>query len=570
MENTIAHPTRSFVPESVNVGDWTQLEPLFLQLLEREIDSVPELEQWLLDSSELAALISEERSRRYIQMTCHTDDADCEQRYLEFVERVEPRWKSFGHKLRVKYFETPSREQLPKSRYEVLNRNTEADIRLFREENIPLQTEETKLSQTYQKLCGAMTVEFDGQEQTLPQMAKVLEETDRSRRQAAWEKTVERRLQDREQLDQIFSDLIRKRNSIARNAGFEDFKKYAFLMYKRFDYTVKDCQAFHAAVEREVVPLARRLAEKRRKQLGLETLRPWDVSVDPLGRPPLRPFETVEQLCSGCEAIFRGIEPILADRFVTMKEQGELDLDSRKGKAPGGYLSSLDAVRRPFIFMNAAGLQRDVETLLHECGHAFHLLECRDEPLLEYREAPLEFAEVASMAMELFGSDSLTTFYDADDAARAKRKLLEGIIEVLPWIARIDAFQLWIYKNPKHVKEERTRYWLELDERYGIELDWSGYEAARETSWQKQLHLYCCPFYYIEYGIAQLGALQLWRRFKTNPGAAIRDYRAALALGGAKPLPYLFETAGAQFDFSEETIKPLIKEIERELATLPE
>ena len=569
-ENAIKEFKRSFVPESANLGEWSQIEPLFKQLLDRNIGSAQELEQWLLEQSELSSCISEERARRYIEMTCHTDDPEREKRYLEFIEHIEPKYKPFFHQILEKYDNCPHRKQLPEDRYAVYNLRVEADIKIFREENIPLQTEESKLSQTYQKVCGAMTVEFDGKEQTMPQMAKYLEETDRSRREEAWAKMAARRLQDRDQFSDIFGKLVKLRNSIARNAGFEDFRKYAFLMYKRFDYTPKDCLQFHATVERDIVPLMRRVAENRRKQLGVEKLRPWDLSVDPKGRPPLRPFEKVEDLCNGCERIFRKLDTQLADRFVEMKQKGELDLDSRIGKAPGGYLSSLDEIRRPFIFMNAAGLQRDVETLLHESGHAFHALEARNEPLLDYRESPLEFAEVASMSMELFGADLLTEFYSVEDAARAKRNLLEGIIEILPWIARIDAFQHWIYQNPKHVKEERIRYWLELGERFGVDLDWSGHERTQESLWQRQLHLFCCPFYYIEYGIAQLGALQLWCRFKKEPKEALQGYRAALALGGAKPLPQLFEASGAKFDFTENTIKPLMKEVEKELAHLPE
>jgi len=562
--------SRSFVPEKANLGCWEDIEPLYKQLLEREIHSVQELEQWIVDESEFASCLSEERARRYIEMTCHTDDEEREKRYLEFIERIVPRCKPHGHRLNEKFFQSPYRKELPPERYALLSTRVEAEIKIFRVENIPLQTEESKRSQTYQKICGAMSVNFDGKEHTMPQMAKYLEKTDRIHRQAAWEAMTKRRLENREELDDIFSKLIKLRNSIARNAGFEDFRKYAFLMYKRFDYHPKDCLKFHSAVEHSVVPLARKLAKIRKKTMNLNSLRPWDLQVDPHSRPPLIPFENVDALKNGCGRIFQKIDPQLANYFSEMQQKGELDLDSRKGKAPGGYLSSLDEIRRPFIFMNAAGLQRDVETLLHESGHAFHMLEARDEPLLEYRDAPLEFAEVASMSMELFGVDHLSEFYSDEEANRAKRKLLEGIIDVLPWIARIDAFQHWIYEHPKHVKEERCRYWLELEKRFAVEVDWSGYEAVQESFWQRQLHLYCCPFYYIEYGIAQLGALQLWRRYKNNPTETIQGYRSALALGGSKPLPQLFEAAGAKFDFTEETIQPLMKEIEKELAAMPE
>ncbi|MGC9328373.1 MAG: M3 family oligoendopeptidase, partial [Candidatus Hinthialibacter sp.] len=405
--------------------------------------------------------------------------------------------------------------------------------------------------QAYQKLCGAMTVEFDGREQTMPQMAKYQEETDRARRREAWELTANRRLQDRASMDDIFNQLVQRRRQMARNAGCDTFVDYAFRMYHRFDYTPADCLRFHETVESCIMPVVHANDERRREVMNLDALRPWDMAVDPLGRPPLRPFEEASELAEKVERILRHIEPELAEQFWMMHQNGELDLESRKGKAPGGYQYTLDEVRRPFIFMNAAGLHRDVETLLHESGHAFHALACRNDPLLPYRESPIEFAEVASMAMELFGARYYEEFYSAADAARARRRHLESVIDVLAWIARIDAFQHWIYTHPAHTAQERTAYWLELDERFGARLDWSGCEAVRESLWQRQLHLFCHPFYYIEYGIAQLGALQLWRIFQQDEAEAVRGYRRALALGGAKPLPQLFEAAGARFDFSQ-------------------
>ncbi|MGD8817969.1 MAG: M3 family metallopeptidase, partial [Acidobacteriota bacterium] len=311
------------------------------------------------------------------------------------------------------------------------------------------------------------------------------------------------------------------------------------------------------------VPLSERTTAE------FDTLRPWDLEVDPLGRGPLQPFETSDQLEDGVQEIFARLDPELAALFASMRSEGDLDLDSRKGKAPGGYMSTRDEKRRPFIFMNAAGVQRDVETLLHESGHAFHAFATRHEPLVAYRHSPIEFAEVASMTMELFADDDLDVFYSTDDAARAKRKHLEGIIKILPWIAQIDAFQHWIYAHPDHGRDERTARWLQLDKDFGAAVDWSGYRDNRESYWQRQLHLFLHPFYYIEYGIAQLGALQLWLRFKGNRKEALQGYRSALALGGSRPLPELFEAAGARFDFSAETIGPLVEAVQEELAGLP-
>ncbi|MFB3788455.1 MAG: M3 family oligoendopeptidase [bacterium] len=561
---------RRFVPENVDLGKWDQIEPLFQNLKDRELKSKADLEQWLVDQSELFACLSEERGRRYIRMTCHTDNAEYEKQYLDYIENIDPKCKPYEHALNKKYVECPLRREMDSERYQVLDRNIEAEIQLFREENIPLQTESQKLSQAYQKLCGAMTVEFDGQERTLPQMAKYLEETDRPRRQAAWEGIARRRLQDREKMDEIFDQLIAIRHRMALQADCTNFIEYAFQMYKRFDYSPRDCERFHQAVEAAVVPLARQILGRRRQLMKLDPLRPWDTAADPLGRPPLRPFQTGEELMAGVQKILLQVDPELAAVFQEMGRRGELDLESRKGKAPGGYQYTLDEIRRPFIFMNAAGLHRDVETLTHESGHAFHAVASRNEPLLPYRDSPIEFAEVASMSMELFCAEYYGEFYSEADAARAKRKHLEGIIEIIPWIARIDAFQHWLYSHPEHTREERGRYWLELDRRFGMPLDWTGYEETQESLWQRQLHLFCHPFYYIEYGIAQLGALQLWKNFKSGGKAAVERYRQALALGGSRPLPALFKAAGAEFDFSAEIITPLMNEVEKDLAVLAE
>ncbi|MDP8245854.1 MAG: M3 family oligoendopeptidase [Candidatus Hinthialibacter antarcticus] len=560
---------RRFVPADCDLGEWPQLQSLFDLLLGRAVATAADLEQWLLDMSELASCLAEERARRYIDMTCNTEDEEIEQRYLHFLETIDPQCKPYWHNLNEMYVASPLRSELPQDRYGVYDRTTEAEIKLFRKDNIPLQTEAAKQSQRYQKLCGAMMVEFDGAERTLPQMGKYLEETERDRRQGAWAVVAQRRLQERDDFNAIFDELVRLRHQIAQNAGFEDYVGYAFLNYKRFDYTPQHCFDFHQAVETCVVPLARRLNDERKAALKVDSLRPWDLSVDPLGRSPLRPFQAGEDLLHGVKRIIHHYDEELSAQLAEMYAQGELDLESRKGKAPGGYQYTLEEVRRPFIFMNAAGLQRDVETLLHEAGHAFHAIASRNEPLVDYRSSPIEFAEVASMSMELFGQDYFEEFYSKDDALRAKRLHLEGVIKILPWIAQIDAFQHWIYTHPTHTRDERTAQWLELSERFGGGVDWTGFEEVQQSLWQRQLHLYCHAFYYIEYGIAQLGALQLWGRYKVDSADALRRYRQALALGGSRPLPKLFEAAGIHFDFSEATIKPLTETIEAELKTLP-
>jgi oligoendopeptidase F len=413
-----------------------------------------------------------------------------------------------------------------------------------------------------------MTVMFRGTERTLAQMAPFLEEIDRSVRKEAWELAANRRLEDRETLDKLFDQMKELRIEIAREAGFSNYVDFAFQERERFDYGPADTIRFHEAVERAVVPLARQIQKEQQTALKVETLRPWDASVDRLGRGPLEPFKDVEKLASGCEAIFRDVDSELGEQFAFLRSRELLDLPNRKGKAPGGYQTTLEDARLPFIFMNAVGLDSDLRTLLHEGGHAFHTLASRGEPLAAYRESPIEFCEVASMSMELLGARRIDAFYQPAEKDRSNRKLLEGIVLILPWIATVDAFQLWIYRHPNHTWAERRAAWRELLERFGGDIDWTSYEEARDHSWHRQLHIFLYPFYYIEYGIAQLGALQIWQRSLTDRAGAVADYKKALALGGARPLPELFAAAGIRFDFSEQIIGPLMETIRTELAKL--
>ncbi len=565
-----AYRPRSFVPEKTNLGDWQQIAPLFDQLDARAglCRSPSELERWLLDSSELGAALDDEGSRRYIAMTCHTDSPEAEAAYLYFVEHIEPELKPRQFKLAKLFLEHPLRPQLPRERYFVFDRNIRLLVELFRPENVPLETQEAKLSQQYQKLIGSLTVQFQGQERTLVQMGRYLEEPDRALRQEAWELTANRRLQEAEQIESIFEQLLKLREQIAANAGFPDYLQYAFRARGRFDYTPQDCLRFHEAIEMADMPALRQLQSERRKQLGLNALRPWDLAVDPSNKPPLRPFEKVETLVTDTQEILTRLDDKMARDFRLMREMRLLDLDNRKGKAPGGYQSTLAESRLPFIFMNAVGMQRDVETLLHEAGHAFHTLAVRDEDLRAYRDAPLEFCEVASMSMELLGNQFIEQFYSPEDARRARREHLEGIVEIFPWIATVDAFQHWIYSHPGHSRAERQKAWLELMDRFGGDVDWGGYANARANWWHRQLHIFIHPFYYIEYGIAQLGALQIWANSRRNASQALGQYHRALALGGSRPLPELFQTAGCRFDFGYQTVQPLVKLVSDELGRL--
>lgn len=564
------HQRRRFVPQDIDLGDWNQVAPLFdaLEIRVAACRSVSEFERWILDGGELSAALDEESSKRYIAMTCHTDSPEAEKAYLHFVEQIDPQLKPRQFKLAQMFLEHPLRAQLPRNRYFVFDRNTQLYVELYRPENVPLETEEAKLCQQYQKLSGSLTVNFRGEEKTLVQMGRYLEEPDRALRQEAWELVANRRLQEADQFETIFEQLLALREKIAANAGYPNYLEYAFRMRGRFDYTPEDCRKFHNAIVSEVMPVLRQLQAERRQQLGLPSLRPWDLAVDPLNRPPLRPFEQVEKMVSQTQEIFDKLDPKLSKDFQLMHNLSLLDLDNRKGKAPGGYQSTLAESRLPFIFMNAVGVQRDVETLLHESGHAFHALATRDEDLYSYRSAPIEFCEVASMSMELLGNRYLESFYTPDEARRARRDHLQGIVGLFPWIATVDAFQHWIYSHPGHTRQERQQGWLELMDRFGGDVDWSGYEKARANLWHRQLHIFIHPFYYVEYGIAQLGALQVWANSRRDSRQALQDYHQSLALGGSRPLPDLFKAAGCVFDFSAPTVRPLLELVRGELTHL--
>lgn len=533
--------------------------------------TVGELESWLVDWSELSATLDEEGSRRYIAMTCHTEDTGTEKAYLHFLEQVEPQIKPRQFRLEKLLVGHPLRAQLPLPRYEVYLRDVRNRVEIFREENVALETEDSKLGQQYMKLSGALTVQFRGEEKTLTQMGKLLEDPDRVLREEAWKLVTYRRLQEREAFDEQFEGLWKLREQMAANAGFANYRDYAFRKLGRFDYTPAECAQYHDAVASEVVPVLRELQARRREQLGLQTLRPWDTAVDPLNRPPLKPFDEVGQMVSGTQRIFDRLDAELAARFRQMDDLHLLDLANRKGKAPGGYQQTLAEARLPFIFMNAVGQQRDVEVLLHEAGHAFHALAARAEDLLPYRQSPpIEFCEVASMSMELLGGRYMGEFYDEADVTRARRAHLEGIVATLCWVATVDAFQHWLYTHPGHSRGERAAAWNALMDRFSGDVDWSGHEAARAYVWHKQLHIFVVPFYYIEYGIAQLGALQVWANSQRDPVKALAAYKQSLTLGGSRPLPELFAAAGCRFQFDVGTIRELIGLVRSELGKLDE
>jgi oligoendopeptidase F len=558
---------RNYLPQDFKVTDWSSLEPFLKELLERPVNSKEDLEKWLNDSSEVEAVIGEDAAWRQIRMTCDTENKALEEAFTYFVMEIQPKIQPYADKLNRKLVDNPYTTQLTGEAYEVYLRNVKKNIELFREQNIPLQADIAVLAQHFGVISGKMSVQVQGREYTLQQASKFLENPDRNVREEVYRKTNERRLQDKEQLNDLFNQLLAKRTQVAKNAGFDNYRDYKFVDLGRFDYTKEDCFQFQEAVKTGVLPLVDFIYDRKRQKLGLESLRPWDTDAEPAGIEPLHPFETGEELVNKTIECFRKMNPFFAECLIKMKAMGRLDLDSRKGKAPGGYNCPLPETGAPFIFMNAAGQMGDVTTMVHEGGHAIHSFLAHPLPLTAFKEYPMEIAEVASMTMELFSMDYWDVFFDnEEDLKRAKEHQLERVLTIFPWIATIDKFQHWIYENPTHTMEERDENWRRILNEYTSKaVDVTGLEEYRKYSWQRQLHLYEVPFYYIEYGIAQLGAIGLWKQFKENKENAINNDINALKLGGTKTLPELYKAAGLKFSFAPDYISELMLFVQQEL-----
>ncbi len=554
--------------EFMNWG-WSQIEPRYRELEARELTAAT-VGDWLADWSRLNDLISEAQARLFIATTLDTTDEAAVSRFHTYLEQVIEPVEQAEQNLREKLLASG----LQPDGFAIPLRNMRAAAELFREANVPLFTQEQKFANEYDRIVGAQTVEWQGKELTLAQLKPVYQDADRSQREQAWRLAMNRWLQDREELNNLWRQLMDLRKRMAKNAGFNDYREFRWKQFARFDYTPADCETFHDAIEQVVVPAAKRIYDKRRQQMGLDTLRPWDTDVDPLNRPPLRPFQDVADLDAKAEAIFRQVDPQLGDYFGIMRQEKLLDLDNRKGKAPGGYQQDLAAVKRPFIFMNAVGLHDDVQTLLHEGGHAFHCFESAPLPYSQQRQFGAEMAEVASMSMELLAAPYLTAahggYYSTADAARARIEHLETLILFWPYMAVVDAFQHWVYTHHDEATDPANCDWKwgELWSRFMVGLDWSGLEDSRVTGWQRKLHIFQVPFYYVDYGLAQVGAVQVWRNALRDPAAAVRQYRHALALGGTRTLPELYAAAGARFAFDAATLGELVHLIETTMSDL--
>jgi len=500
-------------------------------------------------------------------MTCDTTDKNLEEAFNFFCMEIQPKIQPYADALNKKLINSPFTKELELGKYFTYLRSVKKNIELFREENIQPQSELAVMQQQYGVICGKMMIEVNGEEYTLQQAAKFLESHDRNLREEVYRKINERRLQDKDALNDLYTQLIQKRHQVAINAGFENYRDYRFKELGRFDYTKEDCYKFHEAVRQHVLPLVNKIYQKKKKKLKLDDLRPWDVEAEPEGTKPLTPFTTSEELINKSIECFKQLRPFFGECLQQMNAMKHLDLESRKGKAPGGYNCPLAESGAPFIFMNAAGQMHDVTTMVHEGGHAVQSFLTHSLELNAFKEYPMEIAEVASMAMELFSMEHWEVFFDnKEDLQRAKEHQLERTITIFPWIAIIDKFQHWVYENPNHSVDVRNNKWMEILKKFSDNvIDYSGLEKYRENAWQQQLHLFEVPFYYIEYGIAQLGAIGIWMQFKKNKQQAIDNYMNALSLGGTKTLPQLYETAGLKFDFSPENIKTLMDFVSEEM-----
>jgi len=567
LDANIDKQPRTLLPEDFKVTTWEALKPYFDELLARPIENVATLEKWLKDISELDAVISEDAAWRQIRMTCDTTDKSLEEAFAYFCMEIQPQLQPYTDALNKKLLASEYLNQLDQDLYATYLRSVKKQVKLFREENVPLLAELSVQSQQYGPIVGKMTINVNGQEYTLQQAARFLESSDRALREEVYRKTSERRLQDKDQLDQLYTTLVQKRDQVARNAGFANYRDYKFEDLGRFDYTKEDCFQFHAAVKEHILPLVKNFQEKQRQKLGLDVLRPWDGEAEPAGVKPLEPFHTGEELINKAIATFDELGPFFGNCLRVMQKMGRLDLESRKGKAPGGYNCPLAETGVPFIFMNAAGQMKDLTTMVHEGGHAVHSFLSHNLKMSFFKEYPMEIAEVASMSMELFTMDHWNIFFsNPDELRRAKLQQLERAIVIFPWIATIDKFQHWVYEHPQHTVEERTAAWLSILEEFSTQtVDFSGLEASRAASWQRQLHLFEVPFYYIEYGIAQLGAIAMWKQYKENKQQALDNYVKALSLGSTRTLPELYKAAGIKFDFSPAYVKELADFVQAEI-----
>jgi len=560
----------NFIPKNTKINSWDDLKPHFDILINQDISTKNDLKSLIQQYSELISVFEEDFAWSYINMSCHTENNDYVKKYEKFTSIIEPEFNKMANVLTKKIATHPQFSKLDSHRFGQLSKLFKRELEMFRDVNVPLNAELSKLSSQYDQVSGGLTANIDGEDLPMPIAGTRLLSSDREVRKNAWLAMQESRYAKKDEFDTLYSDMVKLRHKVAVNAGYDNFRDYQHDNLQRFDYTPADTEAFHNAVETCVKPLALSIHKKHCEKLGLDLsdYRPWDGSGAPEGQTPLKPFEGGEELMEKAIDIFSILKPEFGENLKTMAKKKLFDLDSRKSKSPGGYNYPLEVTGMPFIFMNAAGTQRDVTTMMHEGGHAMHTFLCNEEPLVQYRETPSEMAETASMSMELMTSPYWDKFYNKEDHIRARREHLEGIITFFPWCATVDALQHWVYLNPEHTVEERDNHFVALTKRFGSCINWNGYEHYQRNGWQRQGHVFGVPFYYIEYGIAQLGALQMYRNFVKNNETGLDGYIKGLQMGNSKPIPEVWEKMGINFDFSADTIKELMDFVQEELDKL--
>ncbi|MEZ4879735.1 MAG: M3 family oligoendopeptidase [Chitinophagales bacterium] len=563
----IERPARHFVAEELMINDWSDLEQYYSNLNNRVINSTDDLMQFLKDRSELDKIVEEDYRWRYVRQTCDTENQAYKKEYNDFINNILAHLMEQTNLLNQKIVNSTFFNDLDDDRFFTYKRNLKNDIALYREENIKLNQEEQIKAQQYGDIIASLNITHDGKEYTLQQAAKFLQSSDRDLRKTIYDKVNEQRLKVANQLDELYSELIQIRHQMALNAGFENYRDYKLQALGRFDYGVAESEQFHDAIQQEIMPLVNKIFEKRKSDLSLDALKPYDLDVETSNLPALQPYETTDEFIEKSIACLNDVDSFFADCISIMHNMQYLDLDSRKGKAPGGYNMGMPEINVPFVFMNGSGMQRDVETMVHEAGHAVHSFLMGDLAYNFDQEITSECAELASMSMEFFTHKGLSEFYSEADKKRAIKNHIEGIISILPWIALIDKFQHWVYTHPTHTIAERHQTWNEMFSSFSSSVtNWSNYENIKNIVWQKQLHLFEVPFYYIEYGIAQLGAIGMFKNFKANETATIANYKKALALGSIATLPVMYQTAGVPFDFSQARVNELVSFLQTELA----
>lgn len=570
---------RTYLPATLNFTTFNDVKSFYDELQNRTINSVTDLQQWMANRSELECFVQEHSGWLYIHMTCDATNTTHSDAFNYFVNEIDPLIAPYNNAFNVKLTQSPYLAQLPAHKYAILLRSTLMAIKLFRDENIPINAEIQTLQNNYGNITSQMSIEHEGKEITLQQAATYFKNNDRAVRETIYNKVNMRRLQDKSTLDDLYTQLITLRHKVAQNAGYANYRDYKFDELNRFDYNLKDVQDMHASVAQYIKPIVEQFDVVRKHELGYTSLQPWDMDVNTQGLPAPKPFATGEELVNKTIECFSKIDAQFAEYITIMRNLKYLDVESRKGKAPGGYNYPLYESNIPFIFMNAVGTMRDVETMVHEGGHAIHSILSAKLELVDFKNLPSEVAELASMSMELIAMEHMETFVaDKNELKRIKIEQLQSCLQTLTWVCTIDKFQHWIYTNPTHTLAERTAQWLAVFEEFNTsKIEYNVQEGTttvaqkltyKQNAWQKQLHLYEVPFYYIEYGMAQLGAIAMWRQYKQNPTQCIANYKTALSLGYTVSIPEIYKAAGIQFNFSSAWINELATFVNAELAAI--